>query len=258
MSRVAFTIVLNGEHHLRHNDYYENMIPHFDMWVFAEGVSLSTGSTSWCNSMDDAYHDNGRSVDGTIDYLKYLKHKYPDKVKILIPSKSFWKNKDEQVNECIKKIREGVSEAYLWQMDVDEQWTINNIEYVEQSMRTANVKAVSVNCNHFVGEGLIANGGNWGSDAEWRRCWDWKGEDFISHEPPVLNGANTSFIYIRQRLFNHYAYYFEKDVMFKSKWYGGHQGVYDGWKALKNVEEFPIDGSVLFGHGNYQFSINKR
>ena len=72
MKRVAFTIILNGLHHLKHNDYYKFMIDNFDLWVIAEGAVESRGSTSWCKKMPDNLHNNGRSVDGTLEFLTEL------------------------------------------------------------------------------------------------------------------------------------------------------------------------------------------
>lgn len=241
MSRVAFTIVLNGEHHLKHNDYFEKAIGWFDYWVFAEGASNNTGSTSWCNSFPDEYCNDGRSTDGTIDYLKYLKSKYPDKVKIIISPFGRWKNKDEQVNAAILKIKEQFNSGYLWQMDVDEQWKKSDIDMVEWSMKENNATMASVACNYYLGEGIKAVGGNWGGDGEWYRCWKWDGELFKYHEPPLFD-REERIMRIDRPMFEHYAYYFEKDVLFKSKYYAQHENIHTNWLKLKDLpkDKFPL------------------
>ena len=70
MKRIAFTIILNGLHHLKHNDYYLFLINNFDYWIIVDGASNNNGSTTWCNNMLDKYHNNGASNDGTIEFIK--------------------------------------------------------------------------------------------------------------------------------------------------------------------------------------------
>ena len=58
--RIAFSIILNGLHHLQHNNYYQTMLDNFDYWVIVEGQALPNGSTSWCKQLNEKYQINGR------------------------------------------------------------------------------------------------------------------------------------------------------------------------------------------------------
>ena len=76
MNRVAFTIILNGVHHIQHNNYYKLLAENLDTWVIVEGVSLNTGSTSWCNSLPITLHKNFLSNDDTTEFLNTLESIY--------------------------------------------------------------------------------------------------------------------------------------------------------------------------------------
>jgi hypothetical protein len=85
--------------------------------------------------------------------------------------------------------------------------------------------------------------GDWGEGVKqpYRRLWDWKGERFLSHEPPELEGGNGTMALLSQR-FEHYSWFFEQDVKFKSLWYSDHESMYKKWKYLQvsNLPSIPI------------------
>lgn len=236
--RVAFTIVLNGLHHLKHKDFCDFMVKNFDYWAIAEGASGNTGSTAWCNSMPADYHNNGRSVDGTCEFLAELASQHPNV--LLTNHEGLWNNKDHQVNTAVDLLRAKTEfPAYLWEVDVDEHWTVEKLEKAERILTKNNYKHLRFWVNQFVGEGLISQG-SWGEQGPWwYRLWNWNGERFAKHEPPELEGGNGPGQLVSDIRFDHYSYYFEKDVAFKDKWYGGHQGVLERWKALKDETVFP-------------------
>ena len=246
MPRAAFTIVLNGLHHFKHNDYANYVLNNFDYWVVVEGAAMNTGSTRWCSRMPDEYHKNGRSIDGTLDYLSELKNKYKNLHMVI--GTGLWLNKDHQVNAGINELKKHTNEAMLWEIDADEQWNITQIEAAERALIAANAKSGWLWANHYVGHNLVCRG-EWG-DGPHRRLWKWHGELFEKHEPPVLMGGGEPHIILPQR-FEHYAYYFECDVKFKDKWYGGHQGIYDRWLSLQKETVFPQPISRLFGDQGY-------
>jgi len=243
--RCAFTIILNGLHHLVANDQAEFIANNFDWWYIAEGASLSQGSTKWCKPMLDKYHNCGRSTDGTWQYLKQLTDRHPNIIlvnNILVcqkeyMDKGFWKSKDAQVNACIHAMKlQKFQECFLWQIDADEVWKIYNIEESEKKLISADAKVGTFSCNYWVGPGLVAKG-TWGEgkgNNAYKRLWKWEGEWFKSHEPPILGIKKGIFFeeYMENR-FNHYAYYYEQDVKFKDDWYGGHKGIYYRWKWLQ-------------------------
>ena len=96
-----------------------------------------------------------------------------------------------------------------------------------------------------MGDDLIVKG-DWGEGdgMPYKRLWRWSGENFLSHEPPLLMGGNGVEVLLKPK-FNHYSYFFQKDVEFKNDWYGGHENILPNWLSLKNETEFPIHISKL-------------
>ena len=228
--RVAFTIILNGKHHLLHNNYYQFLLDNFDMWVVVEGVALNTGSTSWCKSLDTSFHTNGLSNDGTTEFLNNLNS---DKIKIIKNNNGFWSNKDEQVNAAISYIKTQTDSCYLWQIDIDEQWTSEQLSSAEKTIDEHKAKTGCFLCNFYVGKNHLVTG-EWGEGRylPYRRLWKWEGEMFKTHEPPILEGKNSPEILIPIK-FNHYSYYFEQDVKFKESYYTGYENLYKRWLDIQ-------------------------
>lgn len=249
MNRVAFTIIFNGLHHLKHNDYYKFILDNFDHWVIAEGAVQSNGSTSWCKTMPLWCHDNGRSIDGTLKFLEDLSKTNSNLS--LITKNGFWNSKDEQVNGCITELKKYYDNGYLWQIDCDEQWSLENLERAETLLEQENLKTACFPARSWLGKNLLAKG-EWGECIRdgYRRLWKWQGEQFQTHEPPLLDGINDPMKML-PIYFDHYNYYFEKDVAFKDIWYSGHEGILENWKMLQTLpkEVFPLDIKNFFSHG---------
>jgi len=234
MDRIAFTIIQNGLHHLKHNNYYDFILKNFKYWVVVEGASANTGSTSWCKPYPDDYHNNGKSIDGTNEFLNQLKLKYSNL--IFIEPTKLWKNKDEQINKCIQEIKKITNRCFLWEIDIDEQWTIEQIKQSEEILLKEQAKTGCFLCKYFIGPQLIVIG-EWGEGLRlpYRRLWDWNGEYFETHEPPRLVGGNKKGILIPIK-FNHYSLLFEQDVKFKNVWYSGQEGIYERWLKLQKTD----------------------
>lgn len=245
--RIAFTILLNGLNHLKHNNYYQTMIDNFDLWVIVEGIADNNGSTSWCRSIDDKFHINYLSNDGTTEFLDKLNS---PKVKIIRNNNKAWKSKDDQVNAAILYIKTLTSSCYLWQVDIDEQWTNEQLTTAENQLTENQGKTGCFYCNFYVGRNQIVIG-DWGEGKiePYRRLWNWNGEEFITHEPPKLKGKNGPGLLLPQK-FNHFSYYFEDDVKFKEKYYGNYDGIYLRWlnvqKNKKTVHVKELLGDKLW------------
>ena len=227
-NRIIFTIIFNGLHHLQYNNQSEFILNNCDKWIVVEGASKSIGSTSWCKTMPQNLHTNGASIDGTRDFLESLA-KTNDKL-IYIPSNGFWGSKDHQVNRAIDEVKKITNECFLWQFDTDEQWTSETMAQAEKEMTEQNVKTGSFLADCYAGKDIIALGG-WG-EGPYTKLWNWNGEYFEKHKPPTLQCGNQKSILVSAR-FMHYKYYFEQDVIFKDRWYGGHEQIHERWKTLK-------------------------
>jgi len=230
--RIGFTIIFNGLHHLLHNNYAEKLVNMLDYWVIVEGAAGSTGSTKWCNPMPEKYYDDyGKSVDGTIAFISgFMNGRIKNDITLFVAN-GIWESKDTMVNTAIEWIKENLTEnAFLWQIDIDEQWTPEAMDAAEKELIGDTGLFLA---DYHVGPGLMAK-----DERPYKRLWRWKGQRFASHEPPLLEGGNGTEQLLSQR-FNHYAYYYEKDVRFKDDWYGGHEGIYKRWKELQEETNFP-------------------
>lgn len=161
------------------------------------------------------------------------------------------------VNRAIEEIKKVANDAFLWQIDADEQWSEFTMSLAETSLKEQGAKVGLFHSNYYVGKNILAYG-MWGEGIglPYKRLWDWKGEYFLKHEPPTLMAKGKEVL--TNLRFDHYAYYFEQDVQFKAKYYGGHEKVYAGWKKLNEGSvRLPADLSVLFGHKRGLFSNTK-
>jgi len=253
MTRCAFTIVYNGIHHLLHKGYAEYMAKHLDWWVFVDGLAGNGGSTNWCKDLKGC-----QSTDGTIEYLQGLQKKYPNIILQTNDKDRKWHSKDFMVNKAIELLKQKTNDALLWEIDADEQWTDELMMLSELSLLDQGAKTGEFHANYFMGKDLLAYG-MWGEGVgyPYRRLWNWKGEYFQKHEPPELLRGNGKTVLLPYK-FDHYSYYFEQDVLFKSQYYKGHERIHENWLKLNAGEiKTPCDLKDLFGHrrGVFQNTI---
>ena len=246
--RVAVTILYNGLHHLKHNDFAEFMANNFDYWAVVDGLSMNSGSTAWCNKLDLP----ANSTDGSIEFMQDITKRYNT---ILFSHKlAPYKSKDHQVNAAVDLLRTKTKHGWLWQVDVDEQWTAEKLADAEQRLFFDNAREGAFQFNHFVGKDIIAEGG-WGSGFL-PRLFKWRGQRFISHEPPRMD-VNRRIKNIEGIKFNHYSYCFEQDVLFKEKYYGGYKGIHANWLKLQQANEFPQPLSALLPPTTWHYQFNE-
>jgi hypothetical protein len=244
--RIVLSIIHNGLHHLNHNGQFSNILDNCDKWVVVEGASMSNGSTKWCKHFPDNLHQNGGSNDGTREFLHKLA--INNKKLIYVPSVGFWKSKDHQVNRAIEEVKKIANKCFLWEIDIDEHWTSAQMDQAEKELVTSRAKSACFRAECFLGKNLRAIG-DWGEafTSGYTRLWNWEGEYFLCHEPPVLEGEIGRDPVMLSPVFKHYNYYFEKDVIFKDKWYGGHEQIYERWKLINSLDKrfFPMHISNL-------------
>ena len=247
--RIAFTIILNGLHHLKHNNFGKRMLEMFDYWIIVDGAAGNQGTSAWCKKMLCRYHNKGDSNDGTLDYLLdlYMSSSNNEKMIITLANGEPWPSKDVMVRSAVTKASVVASNAFLWQIDVDEQWTPFQLQRAEDELVEADKDTGMFLCDFYVGQDILARG-DWGEGKvyPYRRLWRWKGQQFESHIPPKLEGGNGKEVLLSQR-FKHYAYYFEQDVEFKSNYYTGYNNILKNWKKLQEMpdKDFPLPASFL-------------
>lgn len=234
--RLAFTIIYNGLHHLKHNAFGKNMLKLFDRWVVVDGLALPGGSTAWCRDLHETLGPS--STDGTADFFKFCDSAKVEYIRRFLP----WSSKDEMVNvalDALKGFWQAGEPCYLWQIDADEQWTEDGMSEAEMMLDYMAADCGEFYSTYYVGKDLLALG-EWGEGKKlpYRRLWRWKGQNFATHEPPELIGGNGKTALLPQR-FDHFAYYFPQDVQFKEKYYKGHEGILAKWQALQKETVFP-------------------
>jgi hypothetical protein len=240
--RYAFTIIYNGKHHLEHGDFVKNMTEWFDLWIVVEGFAHNGGSTNWCNDIKMP----GNSTDGTCQLMEQLFMQHRNIV--YLSHSGGYDSKDEQVNVAMAALG-NCEDGWLWQVDADEHWKLEDIEAAESMLSKDSKIAGAFQFNHYLCKDVdgrqLVGGGNWGDNFS-TRLWWWQGQNFITHEPPVMQGQQ-GVRYLPQK-YEHYSYYFEQDVQFKSKYYKGYKNVYDNWKRLqKSRHNYPIPVTKLLG-----------
>ncbi|MBD2773419.1 glycosyltransferase [Iningainema tapete] len=262
-----FTIVLNGQPFIRYHIEIFKQLPFQWHWHIIEGVADLKHDTAWSiqlgGCISDKLHHNGRSNDSTEEYLDELARLYPDNVTIYRkPEGVFWEGKREMVNAPLVNIQE---ECLLWQVDVDELWTVEQLCAARQMfIDNPDKTAAFYWCWYFVGENLVISTRNCyaqNPQQEWLRTWRFKpGAFWAAHEPPVLvepwsDGRNRNvaavnpFVHEQTEqlglIFQHFAYVTEEQLQFKEQYYGYTNAV-SQWLKLQQQAKFPVFLSEYF------------
>lgn len=260
-----FSIVLNGQPFIRyHLDVFRSLSCPWH-WHIVEGVADLVRDTAWSKRQGGriaaSLHQEGRSNDGTSDYLDSIAAAEPDRVTLYRrPPGLFWDGKLAMVSAPLEHVAE---ECLLWQIDADELWTAQQIETAHR-MFTANPTRTAAYylCHYFVGRSLVTTSadqyGNYRTQ-EWLRTWRMRpGDRWVSHEPPrlvrpaMMSGRTddeakdvatlSAFSHEETAaaglVFQHYAYATPDQAAFKEIYYG-YAGATAQWRALQACTSFP-------------------
>lgn len=256
-----FTIVLNGEPFIRYHIDILKKLPFRWHWHIVEGVADLKHDTAWAlkngGKVSDDLHNKGRSNDGTSEYLDELAREYPQQVTVYRkPEGEFWDGKREMTNAPLANISEN---CLLWQIDVDELWTTEQIMTLRQMfIENPEKTAAYFWCWYFVGEKLVISTRHCyaeNPEQDWLRVWRYKpGNFWAAHEPPVLVEAQAEGQFVdiaalnpflhdeteKQGLvFQHFAYVTPQQLQFKEKYYG-YANAIAYWEALQSQDKFPV------------------
>ncbi|MEM7714878.1 MAG: FkbM family methyltransferase [Cyanobacteria bacterium P01_A01_bin.68] len=256
-----FTIVLNGQPFINYHIDIFKQLPFKWHWHIVEGVADLKHDTAWSvgngGCITDEIHRNGLSIDGTSEYIDELKKQYPENITIYRkPEGIFWEGKREMTNAPLENIQE---ECLLWQVDVDELWTCEQLSTArELFIKNPDKTAGFYWCWYFVGENLLINSRNCyaqNPQQEWLRTWKFKpGYVWAAHEPPVLveklpdgqlkNIAAVNPFMHRDTeeqglVFQHFAYTTKEQLKFKEEYYG-YKGAVSQWNNLQQQTKFPV------------------
>lgn len=249
-----FTIVLNGEPFIRYHEMMLAKLPFRWHWHVVEGVAALRHDTAWSTAtggrVSDDIHREGRSNDGTSEYLDDLARRFPGQVTIYRkPPGEFWDGKKEMVNAPLPNIDE---ECLLWQVDNDELWTVDQVVEMRRLFIAAPERGAAYYwCWYFVGpDKVISTRYNYAQDPghEWLRTWRFRpGDHWAAHEPPTLvrprpeGGEPVNIATLAPfthdeteahgAVFQHFAYVTEAQLGFKETYYG-YAGATARWRAL--------------------------
>ncbi len=256
-----FTIVLNGMPFIEYHIEVFKQLPFKWHWHIVEGVAELKHDTGWSISLGgkvtDNIHNKGLSKDGTTEYIDTISQRYPENITVYRkPEGQFWDGKKEMVQAPLVNIQE---ECLLWQVDVDELWTVEQISsarqlFVEHPEKTA----AYYWCSYFVGEKLVISSRNCytqNPQQEWLRTWRFKpGYTWEAHEPPILVERLSNnqikdiakvnpFLHEETEkhnlLFQHYAYVLSEQLKFKETYYG-YKDAESQWLKLQKPEILPL------------------
>ncbi|WP_198372940.1 glycosyltransferase family 4 protein, partial [Roseomonas rosulenta] len=250
-----FTIVLNGEPFIRYHETMLAKLPFRWHWHVVEGVAALRHDTAWSTATGgrvlDEIHAEGRSNDGTSEYLDDLARRFPGQVTIhRKPPGEFWDGKREMVNAPLPHITE---ECLLWQVDADELWTVDQVcrmrsRFIADPSRSA----AWYWCWYFVApDKVVSTRNNYAQNPsyEWLRTWRFRpGDSWAAHEPPTLVRARpggeepvdvaTLGPFTQDEteaegaVFQHFAYVTEAQARFKETYYG-YAGAVAQWRGLQ-------------------------
>lgn len=235
----VFTIVLNGQPFIeRHHRELESLgIPW--RWTICEGPSKAVKDTNHCSTLTaDWYGPEGRSVDGTAEYLDHLAAT-DDRVTVI--RRPMWEGKTEQCNTALQSFSQA---GVLMQVDSDELWTATQLNTVYNTLLGRPVEnAATFWCRYYVGPDLVlASVPGYANNPayEWRRAWQFlPGDYFETHEPPVLHGKTS---YVDQDtmarlgcVFDHASYVTREQMEMKAAFYAHMPGLLDGWERMQTA-----------------------
>gem|GEM_PF-3342703 len=255
-----FTLVLNGRPFIEYHIKVLETLPFEWHWHIVEGVADLKHDTAWSVAngafIDPSIHDKGLSIDGTTQYINQLQERYPERISIYRKTEGkFWDGKLEMVRAPLKRIDQ---ECLLWQLDCDEYWTPEQLCTARQLfLEQPDKLAAFYWCWFFVGPEIVISTRNCYSqnpNQEWLRTWRYKpGMQWLAHEPPILGCqvspnqwadiARINYISHDETeryglIFQHFAYVFESQLIFKENYYG-YRNALAGWRQLQNNQHFP-------------------
>jgi glycosyltransferase involved in cell wall biosynthesis len=260
-----FTIVLNWKPFIQYHIEIFKQIPFKWHWHIVADLNHDTSwSVQLGVKLNHEIHKNGLSYDGTTQYLDALERLYPDNITIYRkPEGVFWDDKKEMVNEPLANIQK---ECLLWQADVDELWTLEQLCIAREMFINSPEKTTAFYwCWYFFGEKLIISTRNCyaqNPQQEWLRTWRFKpGAFWAAHDPPILveplsNGGHRNITDINSFLhdetekkglvFQHFAYVTPEQLKFKEQYYGYSNAV-SQWQDLQSNSKFPALLRDYFG-----------
>jgi hypothetical protein len=254
-----FTLVLNGEPFIRYHLERFQALKCPWHWHIIEGLAELKHDTAWSLRygafIPPDVAREGRSVDGTAEYLDQIARENPGQITLYrTPNGRMWDGKLEMVNAPLANLP---AECLLWEVDSDELWTTPQLELLREMFRQHPDRTAAVfYCWYFVAPDLAINRRRRYPEFGWRRAWRYRqGMRWMAHEPPVLGqpvaGTDRYADVTAQRpftppeleqaglVFQHFAYVVEAQLQFKETYYG-YKGITAEWRRMRAQKNFPV------------------
>jgi len=225
-----------------------------NMYDIADEFIIVEGATNGYDGYTIPFTNNGRSSDGTLEFLQELNLKYP-KIKIIYKD-GFWNGKTEMCN-AYASISTG---DYLWQLDSDEFYKKEDQIKILELLNKQKPDAVHFYANHFFGGFdycIDERTTSWGNDIPWMRIFKNKPlkSKWLSHEPPnyICDGliCNQGIVITRENTLKdgikmyHYSYVDEKQIRFKDIFFRQTPNYQNYWNNFKNDKNSLVWGGEV-------------
>ncbi len=225
LPKITFgIIVLNGEPFVKYN--LRSIYPYAHQIVVIEGAVKSAFRIS---------DINGHSSDDTLESLMTFKKEEDINNKLIIVtaedeghSNGFWLEKDEMSHAYAKR----ATGDYIWQIDIDEFYMPDDIEYIcNMLIKRPNINVIAFPMLTFWGSQNYLVDGFYLRIFKAYRIFKWSNNyNYVRHRPPTImdeNGLDIRkkgrFIYselLKKKIFlYHYELLFPKQALEKSIYY---------------------------------------
>jgi ADP-heptose:LPS heptosyltransferase len=231
-----FTLVWNGMPFIKHHLSVFEKLPFNWHWHIIEGPAQHGQDKGSCGHRSrGGFVPEDVADDGTLSYLEELSE-HPQ---VTIYPRRDWKGKVDMADIPLKNINEV---CILWQVDSDELYSVELLEKAYRIFMLRPDKNVGVlSYFQFVGPNKYVirptqyknSIDAWGTHS-YSRLWRFMpGLKWVSHAPPAMSLEKTKAFEIDVS-FYHYSYVYEKQLKFKSSYYG-YKDFISRWKALQEI-----------------------
>jgi glycosyltransferase involved in cell wall biosynthesis len=249
-----FTHVLDGQPFIR---YHIDILSSLDIpwhWHIIEGSASPPNTNSWPlakgSKKTQNHYSNGRSLDGTSNYLDTLTRDYPLNITVYRkPIGEVWNDNIEMLHAPLQNISE---DCLLWQINSCELWTAEQIITMHSMFLSAPHRYAAFFCSHyFVGPDRVIETRNscaLNPDYESLRVWrfhpgmQWIPDQRATLSVQALDGTPYNVADINPfkhaeteaagLVFQSLSYTIESQLRFQEEYYG-HSNALENWRALQ-------------------------
>jgi len=237
-----FTLVYNGMPFIKYHLEVFKMLPFKWHWHIIEGPAQHGQDRGSKHHKARGGDVTVTQDDGTTAYLNEIM----SDPRVTVYRKDIWNGKVDMANAPLQNIKE---KCVLWQIDSDELYSLEDLTKAYNLFMMRPEKNIGIiGFYQFVGPNKYVLEldkydtllDTWGTHKYARLFRYVPGLKWTSHAPPTLSYDKIKSIDLNMRI-HHYAYVLEKQIEFKSQYYG-YRKFLDKWRKLQET-----DGVVKLG-----------